>query len=294
MMLGAASLLGGNAQAQGRFRPGYVVRLGGDTLRGQVQQRGAIRAAATCTFRSSATAEPTEYRPAELRAYGFAEGDHYEARVMERLRGKREVVLRTLFLSVLAQGKAQLYSMRDKDDVTHFYLATSPDSVQELRQVRTAVPSTNQDQILYETQYPFRAVLAEALRDCPAVQHLLPGLVLSEGDLRRVVTRYNACVAGPAALPATPVRQRSKASFGVVGGLQNERVDFEASSNFSSGEFKGSARPFGGCLWCLARRRSTTICRCGSTPSTNACTTSLNTCMARILKRLPRKRLPST
>lgn len=247
LLLSAASLLGAEAQAQGRFRPGYVVRLGGDTLRGQVQQRGAIRAAATCMFRPSDTAEPTEYHPAELRAYGFTGGDHYEARVMERLQRKREVALRTLFLSVLVQGKTQLYSFRDKDDLTHFYLATSPDSVVELKQVRAAVPSTNQDQIMYEDQYPFRAVLAEAFRDCPAVQHLLPGLSLNEGDLRRVVTRYNACVAGPAAsLPPTPTRQRSKASFGVVGGLQSDRASFESGSNFSNGEFKGSARPFGG------------------------------------------------
>ncbi len=248
LLLGAASLLGAEAQAQGRFRPGYVVRLSGDTLRGQVQQRGTIRAATACTFRPSATAEPTEYRPAELRAYGFTGGDFYEARVVERLQRKREVVLRTLFLSVLVRGKAQLYSFRDKDDLNHFYLATSPDSVAELQQVRAAVPSTNQDQIVYEDQYPFRAVLAEAFRDCPAVQHLLPGLVLSEGDLRRVVARYNACVAGPAASPpaTTPVRQRSKASFGVVGGLQNDRANFESSSSLSNGEFKGSARPFGG------------------------------------------------
>lgn len=255
LLLSAASLLCPKAQAQGRFRPGYVVQLTGDTLRGQVQQRGAVRAAVACAFRTAATAEPTEYHPAELRAYGFAEGDHYEARVTERLRNKREVVLRTLFLNVLAQGKAQLYSMRDKDDLTHFYLATSPDSVQELRQVRTAVPSTNQDQIVYETQYPFRAVLAEAFRDCPAVQHLLPSLVLSEGDLRRVVARYNACVAAPGApalAPAVPGQQRSRVSFGVVGGLQNDRADFESSSAFSSGEFKGSGRPFGGVFMVLS------------------------------------------
>ena len=247
LLLSAASLLCPKVQAQGRFRPGYIVQLSGDTLRGQVQQRGAIRAAATCFFRAAATAEPTEYHPAELRAYGFAEGEHYESRVVSRLHRKSDVGLRVLFLSVVAQGKAQLYNLRDKDDQNHYYLATSPDSVQELLQMRVAVPSTNQDQIEYETRYPFRLVLAEAFRDCPAVQHLLPDLLLSEGDLRRVVTRYNACGAGPAAPgPASPTRQRSKASFGVVGGLQNDRAEFESSSAFSSGEFKATARPFGG------------------------------------------------
>jgi len=246
-LLAAASLLGPKAQAQGRFRPGYVVQLSGDTLRGQVQQRGAIRAAAACFFRPAATAEPVEYRPAELRAYGFAGGDQYEARVTERLHRKANVALRTLFLNVLVQGKARLYSFRDKDDVNHFYLATSPDSVTELKQVRAAVPSTNQDQIVYETQYPFRTVLAEAFSDCPAVQHLLPTLLLSEGDLRRVVTRYNACAASPtASAPAAVASPRSKASFGIVGGLQNDRVTFEPTSNFSNGRFTGSARPFGG------------------------------------------------
>jgi hypothetical protein len=77
----AVSLLAvaGTAQAQKNFRPGYVVQPAGDTLRGEVDARGGQRMASLCLFRSTASAQPKNYAPADLKAYGLSKGASYES-----------------------------------------------------------------------------------------------------------------------------------------------------------------------------------------------------------------------
>ncbi|RZL06667.1 MAG: DUF885 family protein, partial [Hymenobacter sp.] len=83
----------------------------------------------------------------------------------------------TVFVKVLVTGKAALYTRQDRDDQARYYLAMGTDSLRELRQYR--VPQVVEDRTVYEEKSPFRTVLANAFRDCLAVQPLLPRLALT-------------------------------------------------------------------------------------------------------------------
>lgn len=211
------------AWGQGTYRPGYVVKLNGDTIRGELQVRGAIRSAQLCRFRATATATATDYQPTQLRAYGLDEMAAYQAQFVPR-RGSE--VGNVLFVRALVLGRANLYVYQSKEDEARYYLGMGTDSLQELRQYR--VQKTVDNQVYDEEQSPFRMVLSKAFRDCPSVQYLLPQLPLANNDLTKLVTRYNECLGGSATTQARMPRQRTRLGVGLAGGLDATKVNFSS------------------------------------------------------------------
>ena len=228
-------------RAQDRFRPGYVVQLNGDTLRGDLQVRSAIRNSQLCRFRTTATAVATDYKPTQLRAYGLNEIVAYRA---QRLPAHGTEAAAVAFVKLLVVGQANLYAYQDTEDEPHYYLAMGTDSLQELRKFR--VQRIVDNQVYYEEQSPFRTVLATALRACPSVQHLLPTLPLAANDLTRVITRYNDCLGGGATARVLVPRQRAQLSVGIAAGVDATKVDFSKALNrVRDGSFTATS-PMGG------------------------------------------------
>ena len=214
------------------FQPGYIVQPSGDSLRGEVQVRGAMRSAIQCNFRASAAAAATTYLPTQLRAYGLQRGPAYQARLVPPAGSEAATVA---FVQVLVAGSASLYTHQDRHDQTRYYVAVKPDSLQELRQLR--VQNTTEGQVLYEEQSPFRAVLAQALRACLAVQPLLPQLPFTKASLTHVVRRYNECLGGPApAAPLAGLREQSRLRVGLVAGVERSSVKL-TNSRLADGNF---------------------------------------------------------
>ena len=224
------------------FQPGYIVQLTGDTLRGELQVRGAMRSARQCTFRPAGASAATSYRPARLRAYGLRQGAAYQARLVPRPDSK---VLDTLFIKVLVAGQASLFENRDREDQSRYYLAVGADSLRELRKARVRLPGYNQTG--YEEQPLYRSVLAKALRACLAVQPLLPQLPLIDTDLINVVKRYNTCLGGPATTtrPQSP-KEQAQLSVGLTGGLDRSKITVsERLTRLHDGNFTATSALFG-------------------------------------------------
>lgn len=216
------------ARAQATFRPGYVVPLAGDTLRGQVQELGELRNTLTCRFRSSPAAAPTDYAPTAVRAYGFTGSAHYEARPLPPA-DSNSTTPTLFFVEVLVSGPAQLYTCRDRGH-TRYFVAVGPAGarLRELaeRRVKTFANSFE----AYETRSLYRDTLAAALRACPAVQVVLPRLPFQRAALRRVITQYNEGVGGPAAV-ATQLAPRTHGPvLSLLGGYQYGGLSFGSGS----------------------------------------------------------------
>ena len=114
------------ARAQADFRPGYVVLPSGDTLRGEVDYRGALRNSLLCKFRPTAGATVQLLQPKALRAFGYRGGDAYRT-ALTPLPDSGQIPLqprvpRPFFLQVLVDGPAVLYARRDETDHNHYYL----------------------------------------------------------------------------------------------------------------------------------------------------------------------------
>ena len=221
------------AHAQAEFKPGYVVPLAGDTLRGQVQEVSALRNTLTCRFRPSASAAATDYTPTGLRAYGLTGEARYEARPVPPADSTQGPAPRRLFVQVLVSGPAQLYACRDRPGRTRYLLAVGgPEArLRELaeRRVKTFAHSLE----AYETRALYRDTLAAALRACPAVQVQLPRLPFQQAALARVVTAYNVCVGGPvAAGPAVFAPLHPRLVLSLLGGYQHGSLNPNGTLSF--------------------------------------------------------------
>jgi hypothetical protein len=222
LLLGLLSCLGsGQAQAQTNFRPGYVLPLTGDTLRGEVDFRDARLSAQRCQFRASAQAPSTTYSPAELRGYGVpAEFKHYRAFPV----AVDSAAAQPYFLEVLADGPATLYFLRDANQHEVFYLASPTLALTQLKHSFARV--VRDGHVYTEEQNPFRNTLALGLQGCPAVQSHLPRLPYKEKELRNVVAQYNACQGKATSLP-TSAAPGSHALFGVMAGPVQQRLSYD-------------------------------------------------------------------
>lgn len=227
LLLAAAT----TARAQAEFKPGYVVLPAGDTLRGQVQEVGALRNTLTCRFRPAASAPATAYAPAELRAYGLTGLARYEARPVPPADSTQGQASRQLFVEVLVSGPAQLYACRDRPGHTRYLLAVGgPEArLRELAERRVKTFANGFE--AYETRSLFRDTLAAALRACPAVQVQLPRLPFQPAALARVITSYNACVGSPVAAPV-PMPHGRGPVLSLLGGYQHGTLNLNGSTAF--------------------------------------------------------------
>ena len=212
-----------HANAQTDFRPGYVLPLIGDTLKGEVDQRDGRLSAQRCRFRVKAGETATTYYPGQARAYGLAKGGSYY-RVQAVPAGDSLLAAGTrYFMEVLVDGPAQLYFLRSEQSHERYYVV-SP--VLPLALLKHAVRTVMREGHRYEEELtPFRQTLAQALTGCAAAQVKLPALAYLESALRRVVQLYNACQGVQPSKRATNANALS-VRIGVASGIHRSRFGF--------------------------------------------------------------------
>lgn len=230
LLLAAAPLFG-----QTNFRPGYVLPLTGDTLRGEVDARGAQRNARLARFRAAPDAAVTEYGPRQLRGYGVTGDRLYRTeKVMLNDSLPRPVlpnamldtVRRAAFLEVLVQGPASLLYLRDERNNDHYYLQMQGQPAQELVQTTRKVEEAGGT---YQRKSDeFRRTLAGAMQACMAVQSAITTVRYNQNGLLQIVRRYNECVGGTSVTPAGAPR-KTHVQLGIVAGA--ERSELEITQN---------------------------------------------------------------
>lgn len=211
------------ARAQTDFRPGYVVPLTGDTLRGEVDQRDARLSAQRCRFRLKASETVTTYTPTQARAYGLANGGTCY-RVQAVPAGDSLLAAGdSYFMEVIADGPAQLYFLRSEQNQERYYIASPALPLALLKhEVRTVLRDGRRYE---EEETAFRQTLAQALAGCATAQIKLPTLVYAESALQRVVQLYNTCQGvqpSQRAARATAIAVR----VGVAGGVHHSQFTF--------------------------------------------------------------------
>ncbi|MCI1189049.1 PorT family protein [Hymenobacter sp. DH14] len=214
--------------------------------------RGSLRNSQQCRFRPTSDAAAVEYSPTDLRAYAFADGPRYESQpvpptqLLETHSEPQDLTPRPLFLEVLESGRASLYTRRDANDATHYYLrmaAAPAGPVQELE--NRLISREGYMGIQGETKPLYRSTLSAAFRDCLAVQPLLPQLPFTASNLTEVVRRYNSCSAVPTDAPKVATH-RIRLRSGLVGGVVNSEMRFQGNITLKNGTFKSTASPTAG------------------------------------------------
>lgn len=226
LLLGSTIVL-----AQTNFRPGYVLPLSGDTLRGEVDSRGAQRNARVARFRVAAGAIITEYQPRQLRGYGFTGDRVYQTESVlltdsvqrqSLLYASDDTIKRPSFLEVIVRGPASLLFLRDEANKDHYYLQMAGSSVQELLQTTQQIEDNG---VTYQRKLDeFRYVLAAATKQCLMIQSTINTMRYGLNELASLVHRYNDCVGASSISPASKTRKNHVQLGVVVGGERSQLV----------------------------------------------------------------------
>ncbi len=228
--------------AQANFRPGYIVALKGDTLRGSVDYGSGNRSAYECRFRADNAAAIEKLLPNQLQGYGFPHDRFYQSRRVPAQNPAADTTSERLFLEVLVQGPASLYYLSDINSGNHYYFRSGNSPVQPLVQLSENVTINGSK---YTRKNPlFRIALAEAFQACPAVHSKVSELPFASSSLIRIFQQYNACVGGSQIVSAVAnAKQRSYFLLEAVAGAQASSLRFDGEIPMKNTPISGGIRP---------------------------------------------------
>lgn len=117
------SLISSGLSAQSDFRPGYMVLMSGDTLRGEIDLQKSKAMSKTCTFRMNKKSEKKTYIPQEIKEYHIEDDRYFISQYLET-KG-------WVFIEYLVEGKLNLLYNYDQDG-GHYYVRKEGDTIREI------------------------------------------------------------------------------------------------------------------------------------------------------------------
>ncbi len=215
-------------RAQSNFRPGYIVSLAGDTVRGTVDASASSRSGSECRFRPVGANTHDKYTPGQLGGYGLTHDRFYESVVVPGAPAPADTAAQPVFLEVLVRGAASLYFFPEENLASHYFLRLGSGPVQPLV-LRTDYVVENGTKFKREDAL-YKGTLAEALRACPATKAGIAKATLTTTSLSRLVRQYNDCVGGGQVVSeAAAARRRNYFLFEAVAGAQTSSLQFQGA-----------------------------------------------------------------
>lgn len=215
-------------RAQTDWRPGYVVALPGDTIRGSVDYGPAARSAYECRFKATSAGEPVSYAPAQLRGYGFVHDRFYETHRLLRMAFVGDTTSQLAFAELLVQGPASLYQFAGGNTREQYYVRSGTGPLRQLVQAPERVVENGR--VFLRNKALYRAAFAEVFQACPAVQFEVVKAPFSRSSLVQLVRHYNECVGGKQVVSAVAASQRrSYVLLEAMAGGQRNTLVFDSS-----------------------------------------------------------------
>lgn len=231
------------AFAQKDFRQGYIL-LQGDTIPGLIDYRGDKRSAQLALYKASPDGEQTNYAPTDIGGYGFIE----EKKVFETHTippTDSAAAPQTLFLRVLAKGRASIYFYLDGMQRTHYYLLMPNQQLTELKEKEYMERQEN-GKLYKVVRKDYQNLLLQVFADCPDItQKQIENLRLSEEMLIPVAEKYNRCMG---AHDYAAVTKKSNFTYGVSLFHATSSLHFSGESYLDGNTFHESGARLGGGL----------------------------------------------
>lgn len=256
VLLGLAALPG-RAQV---FRPGWVLPVQGDTLRGEVEDDGWNDAPEQVRFRPAAGAASQPFAPAELRAFRLVGGRYFRSETLPLDRNAvmelgalpyalvRNPKSETFLAEVLVDGPATLLRTA-VNNVQHYYVRRPGQPVLELAE-RSYLSQVDGRQVVRDGNN-YRAELGQYFGDCPAAVRAI-GLFQMLALVEVVQTYNRQCSSSlEAGVEYHGRGQRAAIGFalGVVAGGRYGSCQLQAQdagTTFDGTNLDGVVHPVGG------------------------------------------------
>jgi hypothetical protein len=197
------------ALANADVKPGYIVTLENDTIEGFIKSYNEFENNRAIGFSRTSDGQFTDYRPIDIRAYYMNDNRNYvamdvEYQWIEQNPAEMDEGVSTnavtpfqqkLFLQVLVDGQASLYTFLDDQSDSHFYIRKDAGPLTELRTeyVHREVPQGASTKSGYVEQKKYLGILNYFFSDCEDLAQKIPGTELSTAGLSAITIEYNRC-----------------------------------------------------------------------------------------------------
>ncbi len=179
----------GLLKAQTDFRPGYIIKISGDTLLGEIDYRGDLLMSSVCKFKDKENTIK-DYFPNDISVFRFIDSKYYVS---------REINHRKVFLEYLIKGKINIYYMRD-DIGDHYYLDKDDMKLTEMSYEK-GIKYVDDKEVFFETT-KHRALLNYYMKDAPELQSRISSvkkpehqnLIKLAEDYHNVVCEGEKCI----------------------------------------------------------------------------------------------------
>jgi len=173
--------------ASQNFLPGYLVKNGGDTSRGYIENLPTYQVVQHINFKINLSeSEATTYTIKDLTAFGFDGGKFFRA--LEYKDALHDYVTKTEFAKILIQGYYDLYSI-PRETKDYFYIRNKQDTGYFL------FPDELDQYELYTAPGNYKNILSFLSRDCNKNIGNFETLFYSERDIVKIVSKMNECLA---------------------------------------------------------------------------------------------------
>ncbi len=219
---------------QRTWEPGYIIKISGDTLRGQIQDDGRFNSS-SILFRSNEGSGEQGFKVSDIYRISITNGKEFESIQIASL------IPEIRLYEVITEGKADLLAIDNM-----FILRLNDTSYYELK--KTVKSQLINGVSVKQESYPFRGLLNYLFSECSDVKNDIPTATLDRYDLSSLFEKYNSCFA------AEPMRVRKKEikdiRFAVYAGWTIQNYNWkspEAGAMFMDlTNPKGSSMSFGG------------------------------------------------
>jgi hypothetical protein len=206
--------------AQTDFYPGFYITNQGDTIYGEIDNRGDIRNCRVCTFRLNENSEKISFEPGEIMAYRFSEdGKYYISKEVNILEENRMV-----FLEFLLDGISNLYYYRG-EGLDRYYLESKDGRMTELTNDLVVFNVDGSDYARKSNLYVGQ--MKATFGDCPEIQPKLDKARFSHNSLIQLTGEYHDYVCDGEKCIIYEKRQPViQVSGGPYAGIISSRIDF--------------------------------------------------------------------
>ncbi len=182
------------AFAQKDFRPGYIITLEGDTLRGQIRDRSDARNSRSVIFKQGQEALVKEYEPAEVMGFGIEDQKLFlpeRVPIIKVTPVGSDTTWQVVFLQQLVTGPISLFYLKTAGEPDRFFLRRANGRFSELesRKQIVEVNGKHYQKTLNFYQDTLRAIFAA----CPQVAEQAAKAEFTLGQLSKAFVAYNQC-----------------------------------------------------------------------------------------------------
>jgi hypothetical protein len=151
-----------SVKGQADFRPGYMITLKGDTVKGSINLRTDKTNSTECIFKKDGDEEIKAYSPGEITSYRFIDGKYYiSANSLDSLIDKN------VFLEYLIRGTMSI--LYYPDDVKDHYFVMMDNRIIELDHNNRLTGRADEDVLLKANPENFKGQLKYLTKDQPAM-----------------------------------------------------------------------------------------------------------------------------